>query len=174
MNIEQERTTRQTSEHLFDALVRRDVRRLGALYLPDATFADPVLGELPRGAVTSMWSAFLAHVDSFELTVVERSVSVHVADVRWRADYRVSATGRRVSLDLATRLVCLGPRISRHEDRYDSWAWARMVHGMPGLILGWSPLWLRRQPHPAHGVGGSVTRRNTTTPHRHSEGSGAD
>lgn len=174
MNIEQERTTQQVSERLFEALARRDTERLAALYLPDATFADPVLGELPRGAVTGMWSAFVAHVDNLDVKVVNRIVSVHVADVHWCARYRVTATGRWVSLDLSTRLVCLGPRISRHEDRFDSWAWARMAFGIPGLMLGWNSLWLRRQPHPARTIASSVTPRNTATWRGHSRTGGAD
>lgn len=151
MNIEQERTTRQVSIDLFDALQNQDSERLMRLYLPDASFVDPVLGELPRGSVGTMWRSFLTHVDDLTVDVIENDVSIHVADVHWTADYRVHATGRRMRLDVLSRLVCLGPRISRHEDRYDSWAWARMAHGLPSVFLGWNPLWLRRQRHPARG-----------------------
>ena len=30
--------------------------------------------------------------------------------------------------------------VRRHPDRFDLWRWSRMALGMPGVLLGWSPL----------------------------------
>jgi hypothetical protein len=34
--------------------------------------------------------------------------------------------------------------ILRHRDRFDFWAWSRQALGVPGLILGWTPLFRKQ------------------------------
>jgi hypothetical protein len=57
------------------------------------------------------------------------------------ARYRFSATGRLVhnSIDARFAFDRLG-LITRHNDSFDFWRWSRQALGMPGVVLGWTPL----------------------------------
>jgi hypothetical protein len=59
----------------------------------------------------------------------------------WDAHYRFSATGRLVlnRIDASFEFDPQG-LILRHRDRFDFWAWSRQALGLPGLLLGWSPM----------------------------------
>ena len=59
----------------------------------------------------------------------------------WDAHYRFSATGRIVdkSIDAQFEFNPAG-QIVRHQDRFDFWRWSRQALGVPGILLGWTPM----------------------------------
>ena len=63
------------------------------------------------------------------------------AQAHWDAHYRFSATGRIVDNSIDARFG-FDPqgRIASHRDRFDFWRWSRQALGMPGMLLGWSPM----------------------------------
>ena len=40
--------------------------------------------------------------------------------------------------------------ITHRHDNFDFWRWSRQARGLPGLLLGWSPLLRRQAPVRAH------------------------
>ena len=64
---------------------------------------------------------------------------------RWVADYRFSATGRKVHnvVDSQFKFNADG-LILRQQDKFNLWAWSRQALGVPGLLLGWTPFMRRK------------------------------
>ncbi|MNP52903.1 hypothetical protein D3C76_1473270 [compost metagenome] len=42
--------------------------------------------------------------------------------------------------DIQARFVIRDGLISQHHDSFDLWRWSRQALGMPGVLLGWSPM----------------------------------
>jgi hypothetical protein len=64
-----------------------------------------------------------------------------VGIAHWEPTYRFSATGRVVHniIDASFEFDRDG-LILKHRDRFDFWRWSRQALGLPGVLLGWSPL----------------------------------
>ena len=60
--------------------------------------------------------------------------------VNWNASYTFSKTGRLVHNQIEAHLELDQGRIVRHQDQFDFWRWSRQALGIPGLLLGWSPI----------------------------------
>jgi len=58
----------------------------------------------------------------------------------WEVRYTFSATGRKVHNLIEAEFQFKDGKIVRHRDRFDFWKWTRMALGLPGLLLGWTPL----------------------------------
>jgi hypothetical protein len=58
----------------------------------------------------------------------------------WDARYRFSATGRHVLNRIDAEFRFRDGLIVEHRDRFDFWRWSRQALGVPGLLLGWTPL----------------------------------
>ena len=56
------------------------------------------------------------------------------------ARYLFTQTGRTVVNDIQARFVIRDGLICQHDDSFDLWRWSRQALGLPGLLLGWSPL----------------------------------
>jgi hypothetical protein len=58
----------------------------------------------------------------------------------WDAHYTFSATGRAVHNAIDAQFTLRDGLIVRHVDRFDFWRWSRQALGVPGWLLGWTPL----------------------------------
>ncbi len=58
----------------------------------------------------------------------------------WEAWYTFSATGRQVHNVIDASFEFRDGKIFRHRDRFGFWRWSRQALGLPGLLLGWTPL----------------------------------
>ena len=59
----------------------------------------------------------------------------------WEARYLFSQTGRPVHNKIDARFkISEEGLILEHVDQFDFWKWASMALGLPGILLGWSPL----------------------------------
>ena len=59
----------------------------------------------------------------------------------WEAHYLFSATGKIVHNIIDGHFTFTPDGfIASHNDHFDFWRWSRQALGMPGLLLGWTPL----------------------------------
>ena len=58
----------------------------------------------------------------------------------WVADYTFTQTGRPVRNDVRARFEFSNGLIAVHRDDFDFHAWSRQALGLPGALLGWTPL----------------------------------
>lgn len=138
--------SRATIEALYAAFARLDGAAMSACYADDARFDDEAFSLRGRRQIGGMWSMLCdatkeKGLDAWRLET--RDITDRSA--HWEAHYRFSATGRLVHNVIDARFE-FGPdgRIARHLDRFDFWRWSRQALGMPGVLLGWSPM-LRQQ-----------------------------
>lgn len=134
--------SRATIERLYAAFARLDADTMQACYASDARFEDEVFTLQGAPQIGGMWRMLcgatrakgLAHWRLELSAVTERSA-------HWDAHYLFSATGRMVlnRIDAEFEFDAAG-LITRHRDRFDFWAWSRQALGLPGLLLGWTPL----------------------------------
>ncbi len=136
--------SRATIERFYAAFARLDGPAMQACYASDASFADEAFTLNGAAEIGGMWrmlcDATKSRPDALAVWRLDTS-AVTDSSAHWEAHYLFSATGRRVlnKIDAEFEFAPDG-LIQRHRDRFDFWAWSRQALGLPGLLLGWSPL----------------------------------
>lgn len=139
-------SNRHTIETLYAAFARLDADGMAACYAPQARFDDEVFSLRGQDEVAGMWrmlcqAARTQGPDQWKLQW--RDVQSEGAEGRahWDADYRFSATGRPVHNSVDSQFVFDAEgRIVQQRDSFDFWRWSRQALGVPGVLLGWSPM----------------------------------
>jgi len=131
----------QTIRRLYDALGRHDGEAMAACYARDATFSDPVFPELHGDQPGDMWRMLTARATDLAVEVPEAKADDEAGAARWIATYTFGATGRKVTNRVRSdfRFDDHGLIIEQHDD-FPFWTWSRQALGLPGLVLGWSPM----------------------------------
>ncbi len=124
---------------LYEGIKNKDAAAIRTCYHPEAKFDDPVF-DLKGGEVPAMW-----HM----LTTAGKDMVVTFRDIRsdgatgsghWEAVYTFSATGRKVHNKMDSAFSIKDGKIIGHRDRFAFWRWSRLAMGLPGLLLGWTPI----------------------------------
>jgi ketosteroid isomerase-like protein len=129
---------------LYDALDRQDADTMAACYLPDATFTDPVFGELHGSDIAAMWAMLCKQAKDLDVGYSEVQADDITGSAEWRATYTFSPSGRRVENVVSAQFVFHNGLIASHIDRFDLWKWSRMAIGPMGTMLGWAPFFRTR------------------------------
>lgn len=133
-------TAMGVAERFYTAFAAGDANAMGALYAPAATFTDPAFGTLDAGQARAMWQMLLGRAQDLAITWQVESATATGAHASCTARYTFAATGRPVLNRIATELTLADGLIVRQVDRFDFWRWSRQALGVPGLVLGWSPM----------------------------------
>jgi ketosteroid isomerase-like protein len=127
-------------ERFYGAIAARDGDAAAACYAPDAHFSDPVFTDLRGREPGAMWQMLAERSSDLELELLEHSADEESGSSHWVARYTFSQTGRRVVNDVRGSLRFGDGLIVEHRDEFDFHRWARQALGIPGLLLGWTPL----------------------------------
>jgi ketosteroid isomerase-like protein len=130
---------KQQIERFYDAFGRRDGDAMAACYAPDARFSDPVFPGLTGSEPGAMWRMLTGRSEDLRVELLEHDAS----SAHWRATYTFTQTGRPVVNDVHASFRFADGLIAEHTDEFSFWRWSRQALGLPGLLLGWTPL-LRR------------------------------
>lgn len=136
----------QTLETFYSAFARLDAASMGNCYAPDAVFQDEVFSLHGKREVAGMWRMLCevtraTGADVWKLAYRDVQADTASGQAHWDAHYRFSTTGRIVDNSIDARFT-FDPqgKISRHRDSFDFWLWSRQALGVPGLLLGWTPM----------------------------------
>lgn len=131
-------------DRFYSAFVARDATTMGACYADDARFNDPAFPDLNAAEVRAMWKMLIGRSNDLRVkfNVVHEDERSGVCE--WRAYYTFSRTGRQVHNIVRSEFVLRDGFIVQQQDRFDFWRWSRQALGVPGYLLGWSPLLKRR------------------------------
>lgn len=135
-----------TIERLYAAFAQLDGDTMQACYAPEARFQDEVFTLQGAREIGGMWRMLCAATrDKGRADWQLQTRDITERSAHWDAHYRFSATGRLVlnRIDAVFEFDADG-RILRHRDRFDFWSWSRQALGVPGLILGWTPMFRRQ------------------------------
>lgn len=127
-------------ERFYRAFAARDAEGMAACYAPDVVFSDPAFGELHGSEVGDMWRMLCGRAQDLVVRCSDVSADAVRGAARWEADYLFSQTGRMVNNRVAAAFVFRDGLIVEHRDRFGMWRWSRQALGLPGLLLGWSPM----------------------------------
>jgi ketosteroid isomerase-like protein len=123
---------------LYSAFQNKDYATMADCYHPQAEFKDEAF-TLQGKEVAAMWHMLIERGTGLSLTfsVTEKQglVTAH-----WEPSYHFSQTGRYVHNIIDASFEFKDGKIYRHTDEFNFWRWSRQALGLPGLILGWTPL----------------------------------
>lgn len=124
----------------YQAFQRLDAEAMMACYTDNVVFSDPAFGTLLGSDAADMWRMLTGRAKGLSLTFDQVQAANGKGAAHWVATYPFTQTGRTVVNSVRARFVLRDGRICEHHDHFDLWRWARQALGMPGLLLGWSPL----------------------------------
>jgi len=139
MNEERRVSSAALVERFYAAFARRDHHTMAASYAPTARFSDPVFQDLAGPRIGIMWRMLCERATDLRVECGPVCMEGGMARVEWQAWYIYSATGRRVHNRIAAAFRLDQGLISRHDDVFDLYRWARQGLGIKGLALGWMP-----------------------------------
>jgi SnoaL-like domain len=124
----------------YQAFARRDAGPMRALYAPDATFSDEAFPGLRGAEIGDMWSMLTERAKDFRLEFRDVQATDTAGSVHWEAWYLFQ--GKRAVHNVIEASFTFTPdgHIQTHVDHFDFWRWSRQALGLPGLLLGWSPM----------------------------------
>ena len=124
----------------YTAFAARDVEAMAACYHPDCMFMDPVFGRLNHDEVCAMWRMLNERGKDLAITFEKVEADEGSGSCHWEATYTFSKTGRKVHNKIDAQFGFLDGLILAHRDRFNFYVWTRQALGLPGVLLGWSPL----------------------------------
>ncbi len=130
---------KDTLQRFYTAFANKDGATMAACYHPQVHFTDEVF-DLHGARAGLMWRMLLSAGKDMQMEFSSIEAQGQSGRAHWEARYTFSATGRAVHNRVDAEFEFQDGLIIRHIDRFDFWAWSRQALGLPGLLLGWSPL----------------------------------
>lgn len=133
--------SKQTLEKFYTAFQSHDATKMGECYHTDVVFNDPAFQNLNYDEVRAMW-AMLIKRSNGNLEIKFDSVvgDDQMAQCIWEANYEFSKTGNPVHNIIHATMEFKDGLIVKHTDQFDFWRWSKMALGLPGTLLGWTPI----------------------------------
>jgi len=127
-------------ETFYTAFAKHDGQAMADCYHPDVQFSDPVFTDLKGPRAGGMWKMLTGRAKDLEVEFSNVSADDDTGKAHWDASYTFSATGRHVDNHIDATFRFADGKIIEHRDVFDLWAWTRQALGLPGVLLGWSPI----------------------------------
>lgn len=129
----------------YAAFAALDAETMMECYAPDATFEDEVFTLKGREEIADMWRMLCdatrsKGLDAWSLEFRDVESDVAQGRAHWEPRYRFSATGRLVHNIIDAEFRFRDGLIVAQRDRFNFWRWSRQALGLPGLLLGWTPM----------------------------------
>jgi hypothetical protein len=122
----------------YTAFRDKNFKVMQSLYRDDATFADPVFGQLNASEVKAMWEMLLSSSKDLRIEFSDAKADASAGSCHWEAWYTFSKTNRPVHNIIDASFEFRDGKIFKHTDRFDLWRWSRQALGVSGLLLGWT------------------------------------
>lgn len=129
----------------YTAFAALDHDTMADCYCADAQFEDEVFTLRGREHIASMWRMLCETTRTkgkadWSLSFNNIEANDTQGHAQWQAHYRFSATGRLVHNCINAEFKFFDGLIIAHQDHFNFWRWSKQALGMPGLLLGWSPM----------------------------------
>lgn len=130
-----------TITKLYDGLGRHDGEAMASCYAEGAVFSDPVFSDLHGDQAGDMWRMLTSRATDLKVELPEAKADENAGTARWIATYTFGATGKKVRNDVRSnfRFDSSGLIVEQHDD-FPFWTWSRQALGVPGLLMGWTPM----------------------------------
>ncbi len=134
------KTNQDIVRDFYTAFSQKDYKTMGELYHSEAYFKDEAF-ELNGKEPAAMWHMLCLRGKDLEIEfsdVTEESEDIVTA--HWEAKYTFSATKRKVHNKIDARFKFKDGKIVEHIDTFNFWKWSGQALGLPGILLGWTPI----------------------------------
>jgi hypothetical protein len=122
----------------YSALQTLDYQKMQEAYHPEASFTDPIFGNLNAVEVKAMWQMLLTRSQDLQVAYSNIQATQSSGRCRWEAWYTFSKTKRTVHNIVYSSFEFRDGKIYRQVDDFSLWRWSRYALGIIGLFLGWS------------------------------------
>lgn len=133
-------TNQELLTSFYTAFAARDGDTMAAAYAPDATFSDPVFVGLKDGEPGDMWRMLTSRSKDLAVELVSSEADDATGTARWIATYTFAQTGRKVVNDVRSSFQFANGLIAEQRDEFDFHKWAGQALGLPGKLLGGTPI----------------------------------
>ena len=130
----------ETIKRFYTAFQQRDAATMAACYGPDVQFSDPVFTDLRGERAGAMWKMLCERGKDLKIEFRDVRADATTGSAHWEAWYTFSGSGRRVHNTIDASFEFRDGKIVKHTDRFDLHRWAGLALGLPGKLLGWTPL----------------------------------
>jgi ketosteroid isomerase-like protein len=130
----------QLIETFYTSFQQHNSAGMIACYAPEVVFNDPAFGELKGQAAKDMWQMLVERGKDLEVTFKDIKADDATGSAHWEATYTFSRSKRHVLNIIDASFQFQNGKIVRHTDVFDFWRWSRQALGLPGVLLGWSPI----------------------------------
>ena len=130
----------ETIRRFYTAFQKRDAAGMVACYAPDVQFSDPVFTDLRGAQAGSMWTMLCERGKDLKIEFRDVRADAATGAAHWEAWYTFSTTGRKVHNIIDASFEFRDGKIVKHTDRFDLHRWSGLALGLPGKLLGWTPL----------------------------------
>jgi len=130
----------ETIRRFYTAFQQRDAAGMVACYAPDVQFSDPVFTDLRGAQAGSMWTMLCERGKDLKIEFRDVRANGATGTAHWEAWYTFSTTGRKVHNIIDASFEFRDGKIVKHTDRFDLHRWSGLALGLPGKLLGWTPL----------------------------------
>jgi ketosteroid isomerase-like protein len=125
----------------YAAFAARDGDAMAKHYAPEATFRDPAFGTLSGEEAGDMWRMLTSRAADLEIDLRAHDADAESGSANWVATYTFTQTGRPVVNDVRARFrFAPDGRFAEHVDDFSFHAWSKQALGVPGTLLGWTPV----------------------------------
>ena len=124
----------------YEGLAARDGDAMVSCYHDRVVFEDPAFGELQADDACAMWQMLCSSDTDLSVRHTILDVGESTATVNWIADYTFTSSGRAVTNNVTANLRFEDGKVIDHRDEFDFWKWSSQALGLPGKLLGWSPM----------------------------------
>lgn len=138
---------RTTATRFYNAFAQLDPASMATCYAPGVRFQDEIFTLEGRDQVMAMWFMLCESLHAnggrrdWKLNYRVVSVDPLATRLEWSARYHFGKAHRPVhNRIMATLRFDDSGLIAHHHDSFDFWRWSRQALGMPGVLLGWSPM----------------------------------
>jgi ketosteroid isomerase-like protein len=125
----------------YAAFAARDGDAMAGHYAPDARFRDPAFGELSGQEAGDMWRMLTSRAEDLAIELRSHEADEQSGSANWIATYTFTQTGRQVVNDVRAQFrFAPDGRFAEHADDFSFHAWSKQALGLPGTLLGWTPI----------------------------------
>lgn len=129
-----------TIRRFYTAFQQRDATTMAACYAPDVQFSDPVFTDLRGRTAGTMWKMLCERGKDLKIEFRDVRADATTGSAHWEAWYTFSASGRKVHNIIDAAFEFRNGMIVKHTDRFSLYRWSGMALGLPGTLLGWTPM----------------------------------
>ena len=124
----------------YESFAKKDADGMISCYHDDLRFWDPAFKDLDSEDAKMMWRMLLERGQDIEIIHKNAWAEGAKGGVNWEAKYTFSKTGRNVHNKIQATFRFQDGLIIEHIDKFNFWKWSSMALGLPGVLLGWTPI----------------------------------